>query len=487
METSWRRDAVMMASLVAALCALTIAFGERIGVNGGVGWDGIAYVEWASDFWQRVVVHGLTQYHSQRVLPSAVVHYALRATGGISTARIIHAFQILDSAALVASGVLWAHLAAHARWSRAARWVGFVALFGGFANARHALYYPTLTDPTAFLLGMLLVWGFVTKHAWAIAAAGFAGIFTWPALPALAAAMLIFPRREVEPAASRMRTRIAAGALAVAGVAAFLAIARHFYLHPVAGVGDDKFKAWVRVDLLWLTVPLLALVLGAGWYVLLRAPRLWNQRAHARALATRRTLGALAVVAAMWLVRAWWVHAIGTQGEGPTTAQFECEHTLAALRGPLWGPVHHVVYFGPIVLVAMLHWRRVADVAARWGPAAVLGLAMIVAFGAGSNSRQWNHLVPLLVAAAIAATDVRWTPARAAVFTVIALAWSKLWLAIGYDQHFSWHEFPNQRYFMNHGPYASDTMYLVHLVAAAITAVIVFAITRREGSRTPPG
>jgi len=34
-------------------------------------------------------------------------------------------------------------------------------------------------------------------------------------------------------------------------------------------------------------------------------------------------------------------------------------------------------------------------------------------FVAASESRQWIHLWPLLVAATIAATDARWTPRRA--------------------------------------------------------------------------
>ena len=38
------RDALLMAALVALGAALTIAFGERIGVNGGEGIDGAEYV-----------------------------------------------------------------------------------------------------------------------------------------------------------------------------------------------------------------------------------------------------------------------------------------------------------------------------------------------------------------------------------------------------------------------------------------------------------
>jgi hypothetical protein len=176
---------------------------------------------------------------------------------------------------------------------------------------------------------------------------------------------------------------------------------------------------------------------------------------------------------------------VGRRGEGPTGAQFLCEHTLAAIRGPLWGPIHHVVYFGPIVVVAALAWRPIARVASGWGPGAIVALAMAVAFAAGSNSRQWNHLLPMLVAATIAATDARWTTRSVAAFVVLSAAWSKVWLKIGYDQAITWWQFPNQRYFMNHGPYANDDMYLVHLAAVVVTAIGLWAALRRGERATP--
>lgn len=199
-----------------------------------------------------------------------------------------------------------------------------------------------------------------------------------------------------------------------------------------------------------------------------RDPRLFDLCGLLERL-SRRWRWSVPAIASLIALRAAWVGAIGTHGEGPSGAQFLCEHTLAALRGPLWGPVHHVVYFGPIVAVAVVFWSRIARVAGDLGPGAVVALAMALFFAAGSNARQWNHLLPFLVAITVAATEPRWTARRAVGFAAVALLWSKLWWKIGYDHHVNWLEFPNQRYFMNHGPYASDAMYLVHLAAAVIS------------------
>jgi hypothetical protein len=475
-----------MAAIVLVLCIVTMLAGERIGINGGQGWDGMSYTMWAQHFDALVLHDGLTKFHSQRVLPSGLIFYVLRAFDISRTVpHVLAAFMVLNTVLLTLSAVIWAHLGAVMKWRRAAVWAGFIALFGSFANLRHALYYPALTDPAAFALGLAMTWAYLTNRPIALWIVAAISTITWPALPPIAIALLIFPRA-AEPIDSEQRwqrvQRITAIVVALALSAVFLLVARRFLLQPVPGVGDEKFAQWVRRDLLLLTVPGLLLMLGGGWYVLLRQQRLWNPRGYLRQLRVRRTLIAIAGVAIIIVARSIWIANVGTRGEGPTWAQFVCEHTLSAIRGPLWGLVHHVVYFGPIMLVAALSWRRLATTAAEWGPAALLALALALAFAAGSNSRQWNHLLPFVVAATIAATHELWTSRRVAAFALLTLAWSKLWLKIGYDTAEHWWEFPNQRYFMNHGPYANDTMYVVHSIAAVVTAALLYVLLFRDYS-----
>lgn len=485
MSRAWRIDAAVMTALVTVFGAAYIALGERIGVNGGQGWDGMAYTAWARDWWRTVVDEGLTRYHSQRVLPSAIVHYALRALDIKATVpHIITAFSVLNTVVLAASALLWASTAHALRLSRASVWLGFVALFVSHANLKHALYYPTLTDPTAFLLGMLLAWGYVTERPVAIWLASLAGVMTWPALPMVGIALLVFPRRtEALPDDERWPRvrRIVSAAAVIVPTVIFCVTAAKYLRRPVPGVGDEKFAAWVLRDWLPVSYALLAAFLVGGWYVLAADRRLWRIDAYLRRLPLRRTIIATVGIAVLVAARAWWIQTIGRKGAGPSTEQFICEHTLAAIRGPLWGPVHHVVYVGPIIVVAAVAWRRIAALANTWGPVCVLALALAIAFAAGSQSRQWLHLVPLLVTVTVAATDEMWTRGRVVAFAAVALAWSKVWLTIGYDTHEHWHQFPNQRFFMHYGPYASDTMYVVHLIGVALTSLfVVWLYTRRR-------
>ena len=466
------RDALWMAAAALALGVATIAVGERIGINHGTGWDGAGYTRWARDFPGEVLDKGVTVYQAQRVLPSLLV-------GALPLDDVVLGFQLLDAACLVVAAYLWGRIGLVLAWSRAAAWAGFAGVFGSFAIARHALYYPTLTDATAFALGMAMVWAFLARRPIALWGVAVAGAITWPALAPVALALLVMPR---VPLVGAPVARPIAAVLAALAAAAVCYRALDFLAEPMPVA--VRWAALVPRALLVVTLPVLAAWTALAWYALLR--RCGGVAAYARGLVGWRTLVAIGGGVALYVALAAWVDRIATQGPGPTMIQFQCELVLEALRGPLWGPVHHVVYFGPLVLVAIGAWPHVARIAASWGAGAVLAAALIVAFAIGSESRQWIHLFPLLAALAIAATHEWWTPRRALAFALLCLAWSKLWWPIHYlraSDPFAW---PAQRYFMQQGPWASTGAFLAHAAAIAATAVCLLLLGRgQKGDRSP--
>jgi hypothetical protein len=254
-----------------------------------------------------------------------------------------------------------------------------------------------------------MTWAFVARRPIALAIIALAACVTWPALPAVALGLLILRRPDEPPGELAARwIRPVAAAIGAGAAAIACAVALHYLAHPVPP--DEKWARIVPRDLLPVTVACLAMWTAAAWYLLAREPRAWSVLPYVRGIADRKL--ALCGVAAIAIViaRAVWLAYVGTKPGGPTREQFQCEVALESLRGPLWDLVHHVVYYGPIVLVAIGAWRKLAGIAATWGPGAVLAMAMIVAFAIGSESRQWLHLFLFLVAVAIAATAEWWTP-----------------------------------------------------------------------------
>ncbi|MDB4956228.1 MAG: hypothetical protein JWO36_3797 [Myxococcales bacterium] len=474
---SRRYDLSIMAAITAVFGIVTIACAERIGINGGQGWDGMGYTLWARDFSHEVLQKGVTIYHAQRLLPSALIHYALTATGTATDARVIFGYQIVDVIAMVGTAVLWSRVARTLSLSRAASWAGFAALSLGFATARHALYYPTLTDPTACFLGMAATWAYLEDRPFAQIAVAFASAFTWPALLPVSLAMLVLrkPAPQLERVSARWIRWVALG-LAVIAAGIVCVAAWRWLQRPYPN--DEKWARYVHRDLLPVTFAAIFVMTALGLYVVAREQSLWNLKSYGKQLLTKRLAIAAVGCALVLVAQRAWIARVGTQGPGPTFDQFQCEHLLAALRGPLWNIVSQVVYFGPIALVAIGAWRQIAKRAAEWGPTAAIALAMVVAFWIGTQSRQMIHLLPFLVTITISATASWWTTRRTLVFAVLCLAWSKLWWHIGYDEPANAFEWPNQRYFMNLGPWMSDDMFYVQLAGAVVTAIVLFALFR---------
>ena len=113
--------------LAALLVALLGFFGgERVPVNGGLGWDGVIYARWASDFHEEIFVRRVDTYYIQRILPAAVVHYSLRALAiSLTDRHVMTAFGILSVLLLTLMGSLWARIVEELQISRAGTWLGF--------------------------------------------------------------------------------------------------------------------------------------------------------------------------------------------------------------------------------------------------------------------------------------------------------------------------------------------------------------------------
>ena len=474
-----RRDAITMIALVAAAAAVMIAWGERIGVNGGQGWDGQSYVAWARDF-PGAMRAGITMYQSQRVAPSALIYYVL---GGLGIARtvsnVLLAFQVLDAAALVGSGVALIRIARTLAWSRAAAWAAFAATFLSFAIARQALYYPDLTDPSAFALGMVFVWAYIERRPIATAGVALVAAFTWPVLlwPALVGFIAPRPPEPLAPVAQRW---LAPAALVAAAAAAALAVAWFAVYWRLPGL--DNFRRVAHLEWLPVTIACAGAVAGGATWAFAREGRAWALVAYARSLWGWRTLIACAVAAAIVLAAHAWSARVGTAGPGATFKFFLGFVAAGAIHGPLWGPVGQLVYWGAIVIVAILAWRRVATVVAEWGPAAVLAFAMVIMMALSPEGRHLTHLMPFAIVATIQATNARWTPRRTLVFAAAAAVWSKLWLRLGYDTPGDPFTFPDQRYTMHFGEYANDTTFVAHLAAAAVTTLVLATALRERPS-----
>jgi hypothetical protein len=172
-------------------------------------------------------------------------------------------------------------------------------------------------------------------------------------------------------------------------------------------------------------------------------------------------LAAASLAAAVVFLRV--VVFVASGAPGYTLKQFLCAILVSSVAKPGVFLVAHVVYFGPIVLTAVFLWPQVCERIRRQGLGIVLVAGAAVLLSVASESRQLLGFLPLLAAFAVQAIDVlsprRW---HGAAFLAAGLVLSKCWLPLNEGPLTgNLLEFPDQRYFMNQGPWMSNGAYLV--------------------------
>jgi hypothetical protein len=134
-----------------------------------------------------------------------------------------------------------------------------------------------------------------------------------------------------------------------------------------------------------------------------------------------------------------------------------------SVRKPGLFGVAHVVYFGPILLLACLRWRQVCRRLHPYGLGLTLSVGLHLLLSLDCESRHLIHFFPVVVFGVVKAMeDVPWRGPQYAVFVLLSLAFSKCWLTLGGMPDTDHpNQFPAQLLFMNLGPWMSGLMYFV--------------------------
>jgi hypothetical protein len=444
-------------------------YGERLSPGHGLGWDGRFYAEIARDPHRAVFVDGLSEYRLQRVLPSLVVHGALRALGRpLDDAEIVRGFAVYNLVLLLGTLLVWDGICGAAAVSGGGRWLGFLLLFVSFGHLKMPFFYPVLTDTTALFLGALLVHLHLRDRGWATLAVLVAGAFTWPSFLLLAAPMYLLSPGTLDAGALLARGRRVL--VAIAASAAYVAnLAVHL---PGRGVRISEVEP---VDERWLplSIALAVAFVAAMASGLLGHRGLWTPASYRARLHGGRVVAWISVVVAVRLVLRLLADGTRTFDLGMFLRQIALQSVLK----PGLFVVAHAVYLGLVTLLLLLCWPAVCRAAHRAGPGLTLFVAAVLVQGLTTESRQIEHgAAALVLLAVLAVENQRWPAWGSVVLTAVAAAGTKVWFGINHEG-FSGKSlpttYPSQYYFMNIGPWMAWPSYVLQgaCVVAALGAL----------------
>jgi hypothetical protein len=180
-----------------------------------------------------------------------------------------------------------------------------------------------------------------------------------------------------------------------------------------------------------------------------------------------------------------WLQGLLSIAPSPRSSVQELYIIVASSLGkPAIFYVAHVVFFGPIIILALFFWKSACKIMHQHG----LGLSLCLTFGflisLNSESRHFFSFFPLVVIFVIKAMDdIYWRPYHLWLFALVSVLFSKVWLLIGgapilFDER----KFSEQLFYMNLGPWMTDSMYSIQAAAVLIVGILIYLLYVKPAS-----
>jgi hypothetical protein len=453
--------------------ALAVVFQEKIKIRDGLGWDGVKYGKWAKDF-PAVLSNGVNAYYSQRVLPSGVVYEGLRLLHVVATnPAIVKAYEIANFALISLSAWSYDITGRRLAISARSRWVGAIGLFGSFAILKFSAFDPVLTDVWAFAFGMFQLQFCLTRRPLCLALVTALGAFAWPTLLAVGCLLLFFPVSHpalgspaesaappAHPATAQAPPVERAPADLSAGVAALLVVVWLWMCWPMARHGHTLGNSTGVIDLsvVATSVAVSASYLFVGARDLLDDRRWFDLRWLLRAACSGRAALSLLLFAGVTLLRMRL-----TSARSPYGMQENIEMTVfSAIKEPGIFFLAHVLYWGPLLALMLLGWRRVVAAIQRSGPGVTLVALAALLLSLNGESRKLSNFAPFFYMFTLPLLDeLRLSARKVWLLGAAALFASRVWITFDGKMKGDLAQLPGQALYMVMGPWMNPRMYLL--------------------------
>ncbi|OQW91738.1 MAG: hypothetical protein BWK78_03695 [Thiotrichaceae bacterium IS1] len=469
---------MMIAMLVIGL--LQIFFAEKITVGGGLGWDGSIYGHLVTDFPESLCQ--ITAYHVQRVVPSLMVYWGLYGLGlpHSDVPTVIRGFEFLNLFWLVVATWAWGQIADEIKIKN--KWLGFTALFVNYFILKWNFYYPVLTDTTAFALGILMLLAYLKNWVIPLMVLTLVGTFTWPTLIYCGILLLAFPRttacqsRANHPDSSILvkfsKELSTILAFLVAGMVAGEAVYLHYILKSRHG-GAPVILSVVNLSICGL----------AAYLFLISRPWFENFLKRWVTWLTFRTLSRVILSVLFFILLKILIVELTRNNSltGLDLSNWVRVAITVSIVKPLVFLLAHIVFFGPIILMAIFLWKQLCTLLFKYG----LGVSFVILVGIlmsiTSESRQLLNFFPIVaIFTAKLLDDLPLKPNFYVWFLAISFLSSKVWVNmnigidnIELDMKTTAFELPWQWLF-GVGYFMSNEMYIAQGIVVILIAMFFY-------------
>jgi hypothetical protein len=465
---------VLLFSLLLVLSGLGL-FGEKIPVNNQTGWDGKHYANLTINFQTLAAQKQIDSYQYQRILTPAVIHYTAKLVDiPLTSNNIVRVFSYYNLVLILCAALLFFKLSTFLKLTIPTEIIGFSILFLNVFILKNTPYYPVLTDTTAFFMGFLVVYFYLTNKPMLLYCTILLGQFCYPLF--LIASF---------PLALNIRSNSFSLMFKDIPVYKILAIVTitiicfgWYQLLVVPNTVLPKYT--MELNTLLLPISIIGVCLYA-WRSLSAIQLVTLTNGNPSPLWP--TIGKGLGIIFFWLLTTFFVTQISIPEEVFTPMVFIYNLLQQCIANPFVFVVAHITYIGPGLILVLLFYTSFLKTVVNLGDSAIGYFIIISCLSIGSETRQFIHFLPFMVIVLLISLNSYTISIKQAIlFLGLSLLASKCWFPINTPHSFTdynYANFPNQRYFMNQGPFMSTESYWINLCIAIVMGIILWKVFRK--------
>jgi hypothetical protein len=488
MEISMRRRIIyaLLPLILLMIGILAIRYGERIPINGGLGWDGSHYAKWVMKLTEGLKTGEMPSYYFKRLVPLAVVHYCLRFFGDMSDPQsIILSFSLMNLILIFLAGIIWLRIARLLEFSLMNTLLSFAGLFFNYAVLKMSFYYPVLIDSCALFWSVCMLYLYLIKNDVLLLAATILGAFVFPTLSLCGSLLYLFPYGRVH-AGRRDGSKFIRFVTAIQGLltkrlktlfffimsCGFLGSFAYLYFYKgyrmTPGDNNPDFSPMLPVCAVCTLLFLYGIVRSIDFDLILN--RLKDE------LIVRRCV----IVLALFIIISMTV-AVFSFSDRPSMYRFLAHIIYQSLTNPLVFILSHILYFGPSIILIIIYRKRFVEALMVQGLGIICIVYLFLFLGIGSESREFIVGLPFFILVlAKALGRLEFDGRFLIIFFLICALLSKIWFRINRSPFTGeFLEFPIQRFFMALGPWMSDQMYYLQGTVVVIVSAVLYMCSRK--------
>lgn len=453
-----------------------IAFGETYPLNGGMSMDGIVFSSFISDFTNSFF---FDTYYVHRFFPSMLVGFFLKLFSiSIIDKHIFLAFQILNLISIIISCYFLKQMLIMFKISLKNQILAYTLFLINFALLKFTFYLPVMTDTLAMAISSMMLFFYLKKNTIGVVICTLLACFTWQISFYQGLIFVVFPFHALPFSGLKTNHK---NILATSSglIALFVCI----YLVLIKKM-DTTLELVARIDKILLPISILGVVVIYFFFSkIFFNSNLFKIQLFIKNIKLKNIFYAFI----LFLITTILIYFLN-----PVPNKFyPLYYTLTnpfthALMWPLHSFVSHTAYWGFLMILFLFFWTDFCKLISQtgWGFVSAFGLNLFL-FGIMPETRCLINILPWIVLFLVKSLNkYSFSKIFYVIVGLFCAGTSKVWLFLNdaerpnimqLDKNGSM-GFPDQKFWMNIGPWMSEQMYYLQGGAILIIAIVMFFI-----------